>query len=71
MHQPMPTRRKRYTVNIPPGYEEAVKKRAKKLRRSIANYLEDLAVKDVEANGYSSKVGPIKKPDDESDSKSA
>lgn len=44
----MPTNRKRYMVNIPPGQEAAVKARAQQLNRPVANYLEWLVLRDLE-----------------------
>ncbi len=43
----MPTKRRRFMVNIPPDLEPLVIERTKQLRRPVANYLEWLIEKDV------------------------
>lgn len=43
----MPTKRRRFMVNLPPELEAAVIARAKELNRPIANYLEWLVSQDI------------------------
>lgn len=45
----MPTKRRRFMVNIPPELEAAVIARAKAEKRSVANYLEWLVSEDIKA----------------------
>ena len=70
----MPTKRSRYTVNIPTEHEAAVIARAKQLNRSIANYIEWLVRQDLSGEtsvqeprapyGTPTVHGPKEKPPD-------